>query len=92
MGLASIWDDQGNYLKSKPRSTGFRARSTGCSCCSSELETEDEVKREAINSLAEILVAKEFFRWSLPKLMEAAKDTEKFKQFKPVQMVEITED
>ena len=71
MGLDSIWDDEGQYLKKN--SKGFSARSTGCSCCSTTLDTEKEVRKEAIDSLHYILRATRYFKWDIDKLLKEAK-------------------
>jgi len=60
MGLDSIWTKDGEYLTN--RKEGFSARSTGCSCCSVELITEEDVKSEAIDSLSVIIRAKRYFK------------------------------
>lgn len=77
MGLDSIWNDEGEYLNLKPRSKGFRARSTGCSCCSIELDTEAEVKREAIDSLMNVLLATQYFKWNFAELIKVARKLDK---------------
>ena len=71
MGLNGIWSDEGEYLKRK--SKGFSARSTGCDCCSCTLDTEHEVRDEAVNSLVSILRAVRFFRWDFVLLVTEAK-------------------
>ena len=71
MGLDSIWDEEGNWLTNK--SNGFSARSTGCSCCSVKLETEKEVRKEAIDSLHWILRASRYFKWDIDSLLKKAK-------------------
>lgn len=75
MGLDSIWDDEGNFLTKK--SKGFRAKSTGCSCCSSELTTENEVKKEAILSLGMIIRASDYFKWDWKRIMNEGKKESK---------------
>lgn len=71
MGLDSIWDEDGEYLTKK--SKGFSARSTGCSCCSSELFTEESVRKEVIKSLQDIFRAVRFFKWDIDILWKEAK-------------------
>lgn len=71
MGLDSIWNEEGDCLVKKTE--GFKARSTGCSCCSSELATESEVRKEAIQSLMYILRAAWFFNWDFVELVKEAK-------------------
>jgi len=71
MGLDSIWDLDGNWLTK--RSRGFRARSTGCSCCSTELDTEGKVKEEAIDSLRWVLKARDYFNWDFGKMVTKAR-------------------
>lgn len=80
MGLDSIWNYEGNYLTS--RKEKFDARSTGCSCCSVTLDTEKEVRKEAIESLVEILLAAKYFGWSLKGMITEASQDEKLKKFK----------
>lgn len=72
MGLDSIWDEEGNYLTKE--SKGFRARSTGCSCCSCELETEEKVRKEAVDSLSFILIAADFFKWDMSEIITEARN------------------
>lgn len=71
MGLDSIWTEEGDYLTKK--SQKFKARSTGCSCCSCELHTEKEVRKEAIDSLSMITRASRYFGWDLDELIKEAK-------------------
>lgn len=71
MTFDSIWDEEGNWLTKS--SKGFRARSTGCSCCSSELTTEAEVKKEVIDTLTFILRGADYFKWDVQKLLREAK-------------------
>jgi len=66
MGLDSIWDEEGDYLNK--RSKGFFARSTGCSCCSIDLTTEEEVKKEAVSSLSYMIRAVRFFKWDIEEI------------------------
>jgi hypothetical protein len=80
MGLESLWNEEGEYLTK--RSEKFRTRSTGCSCCSVQLDTEAEVRKEAIDSLSNVLLAQKYFNWDLDKLIREAKKDEKFKKFK----------
>ena len=80
MGLDSIWDEEGEWLTSK--SKGFKARSTGCDCCSSELTTPDEVKKEAIDSLRWIWLASTYFKWNLKKMLSEAKKLHKLNKVK----------
>ena len=71
MVLNSIYDENGNYLTNK--SKGFHARSCGCSCCSTDLHSEQDVKKEAIESLKVVLTASKFFKWDVQKLINRAK-------------------
>jgi len=71
MGLDSIWDGDGEYLSKSSKS--FRARSTGCDCCSVELDTPEEVRKEALDSLEYIVVACEFFGWDIDRLINKAR-------------------
>jgi len=71
MGLDSIWDAEGEYLTKK--SKGFKASSTGCDCCSVKLTTEEEVRKEAIDSLHYILRATDFFKWNIQDLLKDAR-------------------
>lgn len=75
MGIASIWDKNGNWLRMN--SKGFSCRSTGCSCCSVELETEAEVKREAIDSLRWVWLASRYFKWDFEDLLKQAEKLHK---------------
>jgi len=75
MGLGSIWDHTGNYLTK--RSRGFRARSTGCSCCSTELTTEAEVRKEAMDSLYWVMKAANYFGWDIKKMISQSKQRRK---------------
>jgi hypothetical protein len=70
MGLDSIWGEDGNYLTQK--SKGFSARCTGCGCCSHELESEKDVKEEAINSLEQVIRASKYFKWNIAELVKEA--------------------
>lgn len=70
MGLDSIWDEDGEWLTSD--SKGFKARSTGCSCCSIELSNEQEVREECVKSLSWILRAGYYFNWDFEDLMKDA--------------------
>jgi hypothetical protein len=81
MGLASIWDEKGDYLTEN--SKGFSARTVGCGCCSVELTTELEVKKEALDSLGYILLACRFFKWDIKDLIKIAwnKKMEKEKSY-----------
>lgn len=79
MGLDSIWDEEGNYLTMK--SKGFRARSTGCSCCSTQLETEEEIRKEAENSLIQIIISARFFKWDWENFFKKAK-TKAYKEMR----------
>lgn len=72
MGLDSIWDDRGEYLVKE--SKGFDARSTGCSCCSHKLNTEKDVRKEAIESLSYILRATDYFGWDIQELKNQARE------------------
>lgn len=80
MGLDSIWNSEGDYLTK--RTDKFEARSTGCSCCSMELDTESEVREHTIESLVEILTASKYFGWNFTKMIQEAKKNEKFKKLK----------
>lgn len=71
MGLEHIWDDEGNYLKKN--SKGFRTRSTGCSCCSYDLTTKEEVEKEAIDSLMNVLIASDYFKFNFVNLISEAR-------------------
>ena len=71
MGFDSIWTKEGEWLK--PGSKDFRARSTGCSCCSIELETEEAVKKEVLDTLANIVRAADYFEWAYLDLIDEAK-------------------
>lgn len=62
MGLESIWGESGSRFTGKKKE-GFQAKGTGCSCCATHLYEEEDVKREAINSLEEIMVAARYFKW-----------------------------
>lgn len=75
MGLHSIWNQDGDFLKKN--SKGFSARSTGCSCCSTQLETEEEVKKEAVESLMYIMKACVYFDWDLGELAKLAAKQDK---------------
>ena len=75
MGLDSIWNAEGEYLTKK--SKDFKARSTGCSCCSASLTTESDVKKEAIDSLTFIIKASNYFKWSLSEILKEAEKKEK---------------
>ena len=70
MGLDSIWDNEGNYLTKK--SKGFSARSTGCSCCSSTLDTKEEVRKEMLDSLKYVVRGCNYFRWKVDDLVKEA--------------------
>ena len=78
MGFKSIWDEDGNYLTKK--SKGFRARSTGCDCCSVELTTKEEVEKEIIESFENILFAVDYFDFSIQELIKKAKEQKRKKQ------------
>ena len=68
MVLDSIWDGKGEWLTKESKT--FRARSSGCSCCSMELTTEKEVRKETISSLHWVLRASRHFKWDIQKLLE----------------------
>jgi hypothetical protein len=72
MGIDSIWTSEGNYLTD--RKHRFKARSTGCDCCSIDLLTKEEVKKEVIDSLATVLRAHYYFRFSWFSLIKEAKE------------------
>lgn len=80
MVLDSIWDEDCNYLKR--RSKGFKARSSGCSCCSIDLSNEEEVRKEVIKSLVEVILARDYFRWDFTKLVKEARKDKKIRIFK----------
>lgn len=71
MGLDSIWGNDGEYLTKKSKC--FSARSTGCSCCSTQLTTEKEVRKEVVDSLSYILRASDFFKWNIKDLLKEAR-------------------
>lgn len=71
MGLDSIWNEEGNSLRN--RKEGFKARSTGCACCSANLDTEKDVKEEALWSLMWVMRAAYYFKWDQSTLEADAK-------------------
>jgi hypothetical protein len=75
LGLDEIWSKESNWLTEKSKvKDGFKARSTGCGCCSTELETEEEVKKEAIDSLSMIIRAQRFFKWNMNELLKLGEE------------------
>jgi hypothetical protein len=71
MGLNSFWSDKDNNTKTD---VGFSSRSTGCDCCSNQLDTKEEVRKEVVDSLIEILAAKEYFKFGFVGLIRDAKE------------------
>jgi len=61
MGLDNFYSDKDNG--GGRTQLGYSSRSTGCSCCSCGLKSEDEVRKAAIDSLVQILKATEFFKF-----------------------------
>ena len=72
MGLESIWNEELNLLRN--RKEGFTARSTGCGCCSTSLDTEKQVKRETVESLMWVMRAAYYFKWDQSTLEKDAKN------------------
>lgn len=70
MGLDSFWSDKDSNTETE---LGFYSRSMGCDCCSNRLETKEDVRKEVVDSLVQVLAAKEFFKFSLVGLLMDAK-------------------
>ena len=70
MGIDNFWAEWENYRDLKRK--GFSSRTTGCSCCSNELTDRKEIRKEAINSLYEVIKACEYFKWDIFALVRTA--------------------
>ena len=79
MSLDSIWDDEGNYLNKK--SKHWKARTTGCSCCSADIDSDEELKKNALDSLIEVIIAQEVLKQDILGWIKEAKKSEKYKKF-----------
>ena len=63
-----------NEKKQEYPTCGFTSRSDGCSCCSADCQTEDEVKKEAIESLKVVKKAAAHFNWNVEEMLKEAGD------------------
>jgi hypothetical protein len=73
--MDSIWDNEGNYLNKN--SKGWKARTTGCDCCSTDITELKDLKGCVISNFVEILIAQEYLKWDLKDLINKAKKRKK---------------